>query len=298
MVHRDGASAYVYCLACAVTLILAACTVPPEKHSNGPALYVVERGEAKVYIFGGAAPRDRRWLTPTIESALRESTELWQENPRTPRDPSEIDEWETLGKRSSGSLFDDLSPDEAARLMRIASTLGVTREELEPYRSWAAPRVLTSRFWPKALASTKLDDVEGVLLRIAGQQHIPIHSEYATRNDFPRFFASLSNRAQVQWLSYQLDFMERPLHTILRSGDAWADGDVSGLLSVQTELRTRYPDLYAAIETSRNEKWAERIAKMLSEGGVHFIDVPVQHVLGPESIQAHVKRHGMRVRRV
>jgi hypothetical protein len=43
-----------------------------------PPLWVVEHDAAKVFVFGAKpGARDRRWLTPTIELALRESDEFW-----------------------------------------------------------------------------------------------------------------------------------------------------------------------------------------------------------------------------
>src|SRR4051812_31703450 len=120
-------------MAYAALLTLAACAAHPGRQSSGPPIYVVERGKAKVYIFGGAAPSDRRWLTPTIESAFRESSELWKENPSTPPDSSRNSSSEQLRKRTSGSLFDDPSEKDAARLMRVANSLDIKREELEPY---------------------------------------------------------------------------------------------------------------------------------------------------------------------
>jgi uncharacterized protein YbaP (TraB family) len=307
-------------LALALTLALSACAssqrlhpfhkpnayeAPPadetktkHKPHKGPPVYEIDQGGGKVFIFGGGIPFNGRWLTQDVESALILSGDMWQENPITPSDASDDAEWDRLGKRTSGTLFDDLSAEEARRVMQVATPLGLTREDLAPYYSWSVVRILTSRYWPKALAGAKFDDVGGLLRQIAVTQSIPIHSEYGSWKDLPRFFAGLPRKVQTDWLLYQLDIMQQPVNTVMAAGDAWADGKDEGLLSEQDQLRTRYPPLYEAIEINRNEQWAIRIEKMLQTGGTHFVYVGVQHTIGPESIQVHATRHGLRVRRI
>ena len=41
-----------------------------------------------------------------------------------------------------------------------------------------------------------------------------------------------------------------------------------------------------------------RIDKMLAAGGVYFINVGINHMIGPDSIQNLLAKHGLRVKRL
>jgi uncharacterized protein YbaP (TraB family) len=264
----------------------------------GPPLYVAQRGGAKVSIFGGFLATDRTWLTPTIEAAVNESRELWQEDPPTPPafDPAVMD---ALSRRTEGTLFDDITTGQADRVLRIAQTVGIQREVLETLRPWAAGSRLAFRYFQNpATARLPYDDMQGALVGIAEAKGIPVRSEWADWHDFSRLLAGSSKAAQVQYLLYTLDNIDRPVEQETELTAAWLKGDVSGLeRAVNENLRNPYPDLYAKIETERNTQWAIRVEDMLARGGAYFINVGVYHTVGPDSIQACVRRRGITVQR-
>jgi uncharacterized protein YbaP (TraB family) len=269
----------------------------PSPAPRGAPLYVVERGDARVYIFGQAAPSDSRWLNEPIERAVGESSELWQENPTGPPDPSVVRLW----SRPSGSLFDDLSPEGAARVLRAAQQAGVTRDQLEHLKPWAAGYTINFALAAKKPQEQAGDDVGARILALAQKNNATVRSEFSSWEDFPRFFDAMSTKAQVQQTLYQLDLAERSSKDDAvdrQASDAWARGDPSRLVKANDHLRTAYPALYQSIEVLRNEQWAARIGEMLRTGGVHFIIVGVQHTVGPASIQATLEQQGWVVKRL
>jgi len=261
----------------------------------GHPLYVVKKGSAKVFIFGEAAPTTHRWLTPKIDKALRTSRELWRENPTTP-DNGDQKLFQQLSRRSEGTLFDDLTSSQAERLLRAARKVNLSRETLDPLLPWAVGSILSlSNFQNPDTARVAYDDVTGTLLNIAKEIGIPVHSEFASWDDFPRFFAAMPRPVQIQYISYTLDNIERPVAEEAKLSERWTQGDVSGFERANNQLRTRYPELYAVIEIGRNKKWAERIGDMLDRGGAYFVDVGVHHTIGPESIQVHCHHLGISI---
>jgi hypothetical protein len=64
------------------------------------------------------------------------------------------------------------------------------------------------------------------------------------------------------------------------------------------QMRVRHPELYDAFNMFRNGEWVKCIDKMLSNDGVHFIAVGINHTLGPDSIQIQLKRRGIQVHHV
>jgi uncharacterized protein YbaP (TraB family) len=202
--------------------------------------------------------------------------------------------FQRLSQRSKGTLFDDLTPAQVKRILSAAQKANLSRETLDPLLPWAAATILSLRsFQNPETARMAYDDVTGTLLNIAKEIGIPVHSEFATWDDFPRFFASMPPPVQIQYLSYTLDNIERPIEQEAKASERWLEGDTSGWERTNKELRTRYPELYTIIEIGRNKKWSERIVAMLDKGGACFIDVGVHHTIGPESIQAHCRRRGI-----
>lgn len=268
------------------------------RREPGPPLYVAEQGSAKVFLFGGAAPTSRRWLTPKIDQAIRKSRELWRENPQT---SPNVDQklFQQLSRRSEGTLFDDLTPRLAERTLSAARKANLSRETLDPLLPWAAGSILSLRsFQNPETARVAYDDVTGTLLNIAKEIGIPVRSEFASWDDFPRFFAAMPRPVQIQYLSYTLDNIERPIEVETKQSERWIEGDVSGFEGTNKQLQTRYPELYAVIEIGRNKRWSERIGDMMNRGGAYFIDVGIHHTIGPESIQAHCRRRGIRMQTI
>ena len=52
-----------------------------EVPSQGPALWVVELGDARLHVFGGRPPLPMPWRAPGVERVLKASEELWNETP-------------------------------------------------------------------------------------------------------------------------------------------------------------------------------------------------------------------------
>ena len=137
-----------------------------------------------------------------------------------------------------------------------------------------------------------------VMLSAAEAAHIPVRSEIAQWDDFPRFMASLPEKAQYQYVAYQLDQVDRGAGEAARMDAEWARGDLRSYEAAADDMRRRYPDLFIGINAARNGRWVDRIETMLAAGGVHFISVGLFHTLGAESIQAQLRRRGLPVHRV
>ena len=264
--------------------------------ANGPPIYVAERNGAKVYILGIASPSGSKWLTPTIKSALMESKELWQEDPTEQTFNQSL--WEELGYRKHGTLFDDLGAEMANRVRRTAQIYGVKEEDLARQRTWFSALTLVRAWLAKAgMTLGQTGNPEGVISELATKNHIPIHSEMNS-DDFPKLLSALPEKTQLQYLSYELDYIERGTNGSNRCDEGWAVGQLDECVQNLEQMRTRYHDLYVALNVVRNSEWVERIEKMVNEGGIHFIDVGINHTLGSDSIQVQLKQHGIQVRRV
>lgn len=262
---------------------------------DGPPLYMVEHGEARVYIFGGAAPKDRSWLTPKLAQAIAESVELWQEDPVGPcafnRDLN-IE----LGARMSGTLFDDLDSAQEARVAAVAARLDIPLEQLQQMLPWAVGAVVAALDYPRHMAQYQPDDAKGAIQKMFVDRGLPVHSELESCDDNVRFYARFGVPAAVEYAMYQIDLAELPPDSIPSWSEQWLRGDLAGWESFNRHLATSYPNLYEVLEVHRNATWAGRAQAMLKRGGVSFIHVGIQHTVGPDSIQAQAAALGLTVK--
>jgi uncharacterized protein len=263
-----------------------------------PPLRLAEgANRSQIYLLGGAAPRDRSWFTSKIERAIKECTTLWQEDPPKPNAFNRELNIE-LSRRSGGTLFDDLTDAEEARVLKAAKTLDIPLDSLRIMKPWGAGAVIAFVSYNRPNAAPPADNAQLFLQNIALDRGIPVKSEMAEWDDWVRFYAAFPQKAAVQYMLYQIDLSELPPDAVARWSDRWLKGDESAWERFNQQWREQYPDLYEVLEVQRNEKWVDRIVDMIASGGTHLINVGVQHTVGPNSIQALAARRGVNFRRI
>lgn len=265
---------------------------------RGPLMWLASRTDAKVYIFGVGDSPDRKWLSQSIESAVNESKEIWKEAPVGPITVS--NEWvEKLGTRAQGTLFEDLSPQQSQRVLDFAAKLGFPRAQLQTMKPWYAARLLSFIFLAKEGTPVETtESPETVITDLAVKAEKSLKSEFADWEEFMRFFDEMSKPAQIQYLLYELDFVERGSNAYKAADDAWERGDSDYFLRGVQDMKQRYPSLYRSLLIERNANWARRIEGFLSAGGEYFVVVGMNHTLGSDSIERQLRERGIPVRAI
>jgi uncharacterized protein YbaP (TraB family) len=298
---------FIVIAACA--LVGAGSAITALASTQGPILWSVKRNGATVYIFGFADAKDRSWLTPSIESAFRESQEVWFETPQddAPAEPSQSDAHKPpddgpsplekeLGYDNQRSLFEVLGPRLADRTLQVARDLKVSREELEHSRPWLAFFVINNAFRKKFALPQTGDDPDGILAQMALSAHKRIHSELPTNDDVLRFFANLSDEAQREHVEDLLDYIRDQKAGRNKQSYGWITGHPDSRFI--DRMRHQRPALYEAMHVRRNKEWAARISGFFSTGGVYFVCLGMNHILGPDSVLRDLARIGIAARRV
>jgi uncharacterized protein len=294
-------------LLCLVFLVATAWGQPSlRKPNNGPVLWVVQHKNAKVYLLGFSEAKDRTWLTPTIDKAFSESTELWIETPApSPSGSKEAKpavSTEKLGFDAPRSLFEVLGPKLSDRTLAVAERYGVSRTTLEHLYPWRAYIVINSAYWAQKSKKVEpnepkyTDFPDKVLVEMALSSRKPIRSEFNSSAEILAHFAGMSEEAQRERVEMLLDYYDDEENGRLKDRFDWITGKSSDRLIER--MRAKQPALYRVEHVKRNEGWAVRISQMLSDGGVHFVLVGLNHVLGPDSIQKQLLKRGLKPRRI
>ena len=292
-------------------------SIAPSKSEgvHGPQFWMVERNGSRVYLIGVREAKDGSWLTPKISRAFAESTEFWLETPphleRADKASSTVapnaaaaqvnsedqDDPLTkeLGRDSNRNLFEVIGPALAARTKAIADEYGIAYRRLAPLRPWRAYYVINDAFRSRNGMTEPGVNPQEVLTQMAVDAGKPIYSEFANQEDLVRWNAELSDEAQREHLEDLLDYIDAQKRGLNHDeGSGWMTGHPSE--RTITQMRMKRPVLYEVTHVSRNIAWAERIDRWLTKGGVYFICMGMNHMLGPDSIprKLAMRKDGLR----
>lgn len=272
---------------------------PQAANVQGPALWVVRDADSAVYLFGTfhALRPTTQWRTPAVERALAESRQLWLEI-EEPDNPAALQPLiAQLGLSPNTPLSSRLNEAERAKLAEAARALGMPAQAMEPMRPWLA--ALTLSVAP--LIQAGYDPTKGVdtLLRQAAQSRGVAVRAFETPEQQFRLLSDMPEGEQLDFLRQALEeYAEGPAQ-IDAAAAAWSTGDMETLeRDLVNEMRESSPVLYRRILAQRNADWAPQIRRLLDGSETVFVAVGAAHLAGPDSVQAHLERAGLRVERV
>lgn len=273
---------------------------PSTSAPRGPLFWRITRGRGRVFLmgFGDAKTSDESWLTPAIQRAFRESSELWLEVAPPDISPGQDAAskakadavYESLSHEPPGrTFFDELDPKVRTRTLACMANLGVSKEKVESLRPWSAYYAINSAFWSHQKLAYEPVYVDEVLRTLAVEQGKRVQYEMPSGVAFARFMAAMPQKAQSQYIEWLLDFFEDRLDDVASFG--WMKGDpvAKGL----DRMRAKMPQLYQSMQVQRNSWWARKINDLLASAGTYFVAIGELHVLGPDGIPNQLKRRGI-----
>jgi uncharacterized protein YbaP (TraB family) len=285
----------------AFALALRAQTSREGMAQEGPILWFIEQGKAKVYIFGFSDAKDRSWFTPKIQRAFDESQQIWFETPKLAPSVDEAEKKrleeednrleQELGHDDSRSLFDVLGPQLGDRTLKMATELGVRREEIEHLRPWLAYFVINSAFFHSFHFEVS-EFPDQVLGERAFAEKKTVTSELATRVDVTRWFASQPDDVEREHVEDLLDFIDDKKAGRNQEDYGWITGHEDR--HTLDRMREKRPAMYQAYQAKRNKQWADRIAGFLSTGQTYFVVIGRNHVVGPDSLIHCLEQIGLK----
>lgn len=263
-----------------------------------PALWALKDADSTVYLFGTVhvLKPGTEWRSPKLAAALARSDELVLEVLGAD-DPKAVQPLlARYGVDPAGPLSGKLSDADRPRLAAAAKSMGLPDGALEPMRPWLA--ALTLAVLPMVQAGYDAKSgVETVLTAEATAAGKRLGA-LETLEQQLRFFADMPQEVEVALLSATLDDVAEGPAQLDRMVAAWAAGDQAALeREFVEETRRDYPQLYEVVVVQRNEDWARQLAKKLEGSGVSFVAVGAGHLVGPDSVQAQLEKHGLTVER-
>lgn len=275
-------------------LLSAGLTVPA---IAAPAMWRIADEDSQVWLFGSVHAFSSRvkWRTSAFNKALKEADLVYFEMPTTVSDEEYFRAMAELGLNRKGKkLSDYLTKKQQAQLAEVVTALRLDREVIEAMRPWFAAMTI-SGIAAEAVGGRMRPGVEDSIKR-----EIPDRKErgFDTLETQLRVLADLSDKAQVKML----------METISSGGASdepydvtaeWLNGDVEGLY-VPTAAAFGKPgsELFNALLTSRNKRWAAQIERLLDTDQDVMVIVGAAHFGGPSGLPVLLKKRGLKVERV
>lgn len=293
-------------IAAAVLLTGAA---PGSAHAE-PPMWVVKDQDSTIYLFGTVHLLDPniKWVTPRVEGALDEATQLWEEIPM----PASIQEAQAqmapvmLPRALSPDhpLSSLLSDEEKVELGRaLARTphpeqLGVVLEKMKPWFAivnLGISPLINAGFEPGAGADI-------VLSRLAREQGDEVLG-FETLEQQLDMMSGWTEEEQLAALRALLAVPDEEFKARIAGAvaafRAWMNGDAAPVEAIIDDWRTGKDELrsktmpYDVFLANRNESWAGQIQTLLAGKGVAFVAVGAGHLVGPDSVQARLAARGI-----
>jgi|CXWL01.1.fsa_nt_gi uncharacterized protein YbaP (TraB family) len=285
----------------AVFLVAACASEQTGDPAPGPALFVARDADSTLYLYGTIHLRRAGdpWGSSAVDAALGASEEIWTELEMTPENDARVQQLALqMGRAPAGrGLSTWLSPGEAQRLGQTAQRLGLQPQALEPMQPWLAGLTLTML----PMVQAGYDPNAGVdrAIDAFGDAHGKRMRAFETPEQQLGFFAELSPDVQRQMLLEAIDEAEKGPAALDELSAAWERGEIGTLERLLNEdMRTEYPEVYAALISRRNAAWIVMLTHELQGSGVDFVAVGAAHLVGDEGLVAQLRARGIRVERV
>jgi hypothetical protein len=264
-----------------------------------PAMWKLADDDTIIYLFGTIhlLPEGQKWRTPAMEQALAAADEL----------VLEIGDADDPMVAAQGMMALGMSPglppvaervpaDKRAALRAMIAESGVPEAVLDRMETWAAGLTLLGVTFKRL----GLDPELGVETQITGpfrKSGKPVRGLETVKEQFG-FFDTLPEDAQRAFLVGTLDDSAAARKQFKAMLDAWAAGDVKGIERSFNDEASLSPELRDALLSKRNARWADWLDKRMDRPGTVFVAVGAGHLAGRESVQAMLKKHGYKAKRV
>ncbi|HEX2802093.1 MAG TPA: TraB/GumN family protein, partial [Phenylobacterium sp.] len=262
-----------------------------------PPVWVVRDRDSELVLFGSVhvLPPGLTWKPPALAKALKAADDLWFELPIDPETAALTGRLATQqgALAPDQSLFKLLSPEDSARLSRVAATYDVSPALLDRLQPWLAEIALAGGAYRKAGADAECG-VEQTIAA-AAPSTAALHA-FETPQEQIAMLAAGPMPEQLASLRETLKEMEDEPDAFGVLVRAWAAGDLAALDHEALEpIRKASPALFKRLVTDRNARWAQALDARLKGHGRTVVVVGVGHLIGPESLPARLRALGYSV---
>ena len=285
-----------------LTLALPACAQKAPAtavHQVDPALWVVKDKDTTIYLFGTihVLKPGLSWFDRAVKTAFDRSGEVVLEL-ILPDQQVMQGLVQATGVAAPGTppLAQQLPIGKRAAYAKAVTDLGLPANALDMFKPWLAATQLSIAPLSK-LGYDASNGPEQVITAAAHADHKQLIGLETAQQQLG-YFASLSDKAQVQFLVSTLDELPKAADEMASMVKDWAHGNPDALAKELNESLKDSPEVAQVLLVDRNKRWAGWIERRLKTPGTVFMAVGAGHLAGGESVLAQLAKDGVKVARI
>jgi len=194
------------------------------------------------------------------------------------------------------SLQQRLSPATWERLQRYSRERGIPLQMLQPLKTGMAVLTLLSMELQRAGVDAQGVDLRFYQRALADQRELLWLESNDEQLKTLLFTDEQEHDSYVQQTLDDLQSLPQTIETMI---SAWREGDQAVLLELLIEpLQQQNPVQYQALLARRNHNWVALLMDWLKTPQTEMVLVGAAHLLGEDSVQALLRKKGLRVERL
>jgi len=263
-----------------------------------PALWVVKDADTTIYMFGTihVLKPGIIWFDKGVKKAFDASNQVVLEMVLPDAATMQAIVKEKGYAHDGVALSERLSGEKRAAYAKAMTGLGLPATAFDKLEPWFA--AVNLELLP---LQTRGYDVsngpEQIITKAAAAGGKPV-TGLETAEQQLGFFDGLSMPAQLAFLSATVDETPTIGNQIETMVGQWAAGDSDALAKTLNDDVADSPELEKVLLIDRNKHWADWIDQRMKQPGTVFVAVGAGHLAGPGSVQAQLRKRGIKARRL
>ena len=270
--------------------------------SKGPALWLVQDADTKVYLFGTVhlLKPEMKWQNEKFDKAFTASGAIYQEADVTSpqAQQSMMKAMTTLAMFTDGRVLNDLLDDEQEReVNEAAAIVGIAPANLQGMKPWVAGLSLMQMQIAKS--GYKSDSGVEMVINTKAKAAKKEIRYFETAAQQVRFMGELPEASQIEFLVQGAVAIEDDPDMLDELVGDWAEGDVEGIAEIMSGVDD-WGDMtvYNTLLVGRNRVWTKKISQLMDdEAGTFMVAVGAGHLAGEDSVIAMLRDNGETVTR-
>ncbi|PHR60993.1 MAG: hypothetical protein COA43_04945 [Robiginitomaculum sp.] len=271
------------------------------KRNDGPAIWKITDQDSTLYLYGSVhlLPDDMKWQRRDMLAAFDEVGTVFFEVPDDNK--SKLDATilqQQYGVYESGDrLSNHLDVLAQKRLTAAAYNVKIPPAKLEIFKPWLAADILSIAIAQDngLLASNSVDSVLRTKAEAAGKSIRALED----MRSYIEVVALLPEWVQIHSLEETIKKFDELPADIKKVNAAWLVGNLPYLeKNMLDPARTKSPEMFAALFTDRNLKWAKTLDAFMQGDDNAMVVVGVGHLIGAEGLPFLLRELGYDVERL
>ncbi|BBF80873.1 TraB/GumN family protein [Asticcacaulis excentricus] len=280
----------------AVAALLPLGAAEAKEAAPAPKMWVITDADSTIYLYGSfhILKADTQWKTPALDKVFNSADTLYLEVPNADDQAAMGALVQKYGIDPTGSLLKPYTAEEQKLIRDTYAKYGLNIDQLVMLKPWLASLMLVL----KQMQTEGFDPNIGVdktLLAAARAKNLPVKG-LETMEDQMKLLSQdvFGEESKALLDTVKEDANVKAQFTKLLT--AWQTGDIKGMeVLMIDEMKTKTPKMYEAVMVTRNRNWVQPIKDVLAGSGTQMIVVGAGHLAGPDSVQALLKKEGIKV---